>query len=80
MNIYERLDMNDKAQHLINKVSNFTSFPDFHKRVSEFFISTKNLGVAEKYAQNYLMLVGTTYKDFGFVDAYRLLACLFVSV
>ncbi|QMU98871.1 tetratricopeptide repeat protein [Borrelia sp. A-FGy1] len=79
MNIYEKLDMNDKAQHLINKVrGNFTSFPDFHKKVAEFSISTKNLGVAEKYAKNYLMLVGTTYKDFGFVDAYRLLALVYL--
>ncbi|UER67275.1 tetratricopeptide repeat protein [Borrelia sp. BU AG58] len=79
MNIYEKLDMRDKAQHLINKVrGNFNSFPDFHKRVAEFYVVTQNLGVAEKYAQNYLMLVGTTYKDFGFVDAYRLLALVYL--
>ncbi|WP_375537733.1 tetratricopeptide repeat protein [Candidatus Borreliella tachyglossi] len=79
MGIYEKLDMNDKAQHLINKVrGNFISLPDFHKRVAEFAISIKSLGVAEKYAQNYLMLIGTTYKDFGFVDAYRLLALVYL--
>ncbi|WKC57645.1 lipopolysaccharide assembly protein LapB [Borrelia sp. P9F1] len=79
MDIYEKLDMRDKAQHLINKIrGNFNSFPDFHKRVAEFYVSTQNLGIAEKYAQNYLMLIGTTYKDFGFVDAYRLLALIYL--
>ncbi|AAX17400.1 tetratricopeptide repeat protein [Borrelia turicatae] len=79
MSIYEKLNMNDKAQHLINKVrGNFTSLPDFHKRVAEFSIKTNSLGVAEKYAQNYLMLVRTTYRDFGLVDAYRLLALVYL--
>ncbi|AHH08020.1 tetratricopeptide repeat protein [Borrelia anserina] len=79
MNIYEKLNMNDKAQHLINKVrSNFTSLPDFHKRVAEFSIKTNSLGIAEKYAQNYLMLVKTTYRDFGLVDAYHLLALVYL--
>ncbi|AHH06124.1 Tetratricopeptide repeat family protein [Borrelia crocidurae DOU] len=79
MNIYEKLNMNDKAQHLINKVrGTFTSLPDFHRRVAEFSIKTGNLGSAEKYAQNYLMLLKTTYKDFGLVDAYRLLALVYL--
>ncbi|AHH10211.1 tetratricopeptide repeat protein [Borrelia coriaceae] len=79
MNIYEKLSLNDKAQHLINKVrGNFTSVPDFHKRVAEFSIKTNSLGVAEKYAQNYLMLVKTTYRDFGLVDAYRLLSLVYL--
>ncbi|WP_024654196.1 tetratricopeptide repeat protein [Borrelia persica] len=79
MSIYEKLHMNDKAQHLINKVrGTFTSLPDFHKRVAEFSIKTSNLGIAEKYAQNYLMLLKTTYKDFGLVDAYRLLALVYL--
>ncbi|ETZ18100.1 Tetratricopeptide repeat family protein [Borrelia duttonii CR2A] len=79
MSIYEKLNMNDKAQHLINKVrGTFTSLPDFHRRVAEFSIKTGNLGSAEKYAQNYLMLLKTTYKDFGLVDAYRLLALVYL--
>ncbi|BCR20671.1 tetratricopeptide repeat protein [Borrelia miyamotoi] len=79
MNIYEKLNMNNKAQYLINKVrSNFTSLPSFHKKVTEFSIKTNSLGVAEKYAQNYLMLVKTTYKDLGLVDAYRLLALVYL--
>ncbi|AHH05360.1 hypothetical protein BmHG_00060 [Borrelia miyamotoi] len=79
MNIYEKLNMNNKAQYLINKVrSNFISFPSFHKKVTEFSIKTNSLGVAEKYAQNYLMLVKTTYKDLGLVDAYRLLALVYL--
>ncbi|AGT27061.1 hypothetical protein I871_00295 [Borrelia miyamotoi LB-2001] len=79
MNIYEKLNMNNKAQYLINKVrSNFISLPSFHKKVTEFSIKTNSLGVAEKYAQNYLMLVKTTYKDLGLVDAYRLLALVYL--
>ncbi|ASQ28891.1 hypothetical protein CDQ96_00280 [Borrelia miyamotoi] len=79
MNIYEKLNMNNKAQYLINKVrSNFVSLPSFHKKVTEFSIKTNSLGVAEKYAQNYLMLVKTTYKDLGLVDAYRLLALVYL--
>ncbi|BCR21502.1 CDC27 family protein [Borrelia sp. HM] len=79
INIYEKLNMKAKGQYLINKVrSNFTSLPSFHKRVTEFSIKNNNLGVAEKYAKNYLMLVKTTYQDLGLVDAYRLLALVYL--
>nr|WP_267507392.1 tetratricopeptide repeat protein [Borreliella afzelii] len=79
IDIYQRLEMHDKIRHLINKVRiNFLSFPDFHKRVSEFYISINNLGLAEKYALNYLALIESSYKDFGVVDAYRLLALVYL--
>ncbi|WPM06229.1 tetratricopeptide repeat protein [Borreliella sinica] len=79
IDIYQRLGMHDKIRHLINKVRvNFLSFPDFHKRVSEFYISINNLGLAEKYALNYLALIESSYKDFGVVDAYRLLSLVYL--
>ncbi|WP_324280387.1 tetratricopeptide repeat protein [Borreliella garinii] len=79
IDIYQRLGMHDKIRHLINKVRvNFLSFPDFHKRVAEFYISINNLGLAEKYALNYLALIESSYKDFGVVGAYRLLALVYL--